>query len=120
MMHIAIRAAKLSTHKQRVGAAVVKSGRVFSAACNAVRFKKGNFLKKWENSLHAEQAALLAIPMSQRKGCSLYVARVRPDGSIGNAFPCDICKDLIIKSKVKEVFYTTNCGSVFCWRVNGR
>jgi len=120
MIHIAIKAAKLSSHKQRVGAAVVKSGRVLSAACNAVRFKKGDFRKKWENSLHAEQAALLAIPPSQRKGCSLYVARIRPDGELGMAFPCEVCRELILKYKIKEVFYTTNCGSVFCWRINGR
>lgn len=122
MIHIAIKAASLSVFRQRVGAAVIKNGNVLSTACNAIRYHKGKFLKKWENSLHSEQAALLMLPLEKRKGSSLYVARLLKDGSLNNAKPCKVCQDLIIKSGVKEVFYTNEFGEVVRWRVkpNGR
>lgn len=116
MIHIAIKAASSSLFRQRVGAAVIKNGNVLSTACNAVRYKRGRFIKRWENSLHAEQAALLMLPPKHRKGSSLYVARLLRDGSINNACPCEVCRDLIINSGVKEVFYTNERGDVVRWK----
>ena len=117
MIHIAIKAASCSVFRQRIGAAVIRNGNVLSSACNEVRHKRGQFLKKWKNSLHAEQAALLMLPERSRKGSSLYVARLLKDGSLNNACPCEFCRDLIIKSGVKEVFYTNEYGDVVRWKV---
>ena len=116
-MHIAVKAASSSQFRQRVGAAVIKNGNVLSTACNEIRHKRGAFLKKWNNSLHAEQAALLMLSDKQRKGSSLYVARLLKDGSLNNACPCEFCRDLIIKSGVKEVFYTNEYGDIVRWKV---
>lgn len=116
MMHIAIKAALLSSFRQRMGAAVVKGGRVLSVACNAVRHKEGRFSRKWINSLHAEQAALLMLSEQSRKGASIYVARVKKDGSLGNSFPCPHCMELIVNSGVKEVFYINEEGKEERWK----
>lgn len=117
MIHIALKAALLSSHKQRVGAVVHKNGRVLATACNSVRHKKGVFKKKWINSLHAEQAALLMLSEKAKKGASLSVCRVKANGCLGLAKPCVYCKDLIISSGIKEVFYTDENGFIVKWRV---
>lgn len=117
MMHIAVKEAFKSTFRQRIGCVVEKNGRILSTAHNSVRYKRGRFRKKWCNSLHAEQAALLAIPPRDRKRSSLHVARVLKNGELGNACPCEWCRDLIIQSKVKEVFYTNENGDTVRWRI---
>lgn len=41
---------------------------------------------------HAEALALIR---SKGKGCKLVVARVKSDGAVANAKPCDVCNELI-------------------------
>jgi deoxycytidylate deaminase len=117
MMHIAVKEAFKSTFKQRIGAVVEKNGRILSTAHNSVRYKRGRFLKKWKNSLHAEQAALLALSPRDRKRSSLHVARVLKNGELANACPCPVCREMIITCGVKEVFYTNENGDVVRWKL---
>lgn len=118
MIRIAIKAAKTSKHKQHIGAIVSKGQRILSTACNAVRYKRGSFTKKWINSLHAEQAAILQIDDKQLKGASITVVRILKNGTLGNACPCPICRELIISKGLKEVRYSNENGDIVIWKVS--
>ena len=117
MFHIAIKAALLSTYKHRMGAVVVKNGRVLSIACNSIRHKKGRFDKKWINSLHAEQAALLQLTDAQTKRAILYIVRVKSSGAFGSSFPCPHCQSIIIQKGIKRVHYINGKGEEDIWQV---
>lgn len=116
-IRLAVKAANLSKHKQKIGAVVSKGQRVLSTACNAVRYKQGEFSKKWINSLHAEQAALLQLSFKQLKGARLTVVRIKKDGSLGNSCPCSFCRELILRSGIKEVVYINENGDSVLWRI---
>lgn len=111
---MAVKAALQSSHKQRIGAVVSKNGRILSVAHNEVRYKKGNFKRKWINSLHAEQAAMLDLDC---KGADLFVVRVRNNGELSNSCPCLICRELIISKQIRNVFYSNENGDIVKWKV---
>lgn len=98
--------------QHRLGAVVVKGGRVLSTGYNEVRYTKelGN------PTLHAEQAAILKL-LKQRRltdlvGATLYVTRFTRGGRIGCSRPCGDCEALIRSVGIKEIFYTTDVGGV--------
>lgn len=61
-------------------------------------------------SLHAELDALRQSNGNAR-GAVMYVARVRADGSVGNAMPCGICQEQLARRGVRVVHYTTEDGA---------
>jgi len=94
------------TLRHRLGAVVVKGGRILSTGYYEVRYTKE--LKK--PTLHAEQSAILKL-LKRRKlhdlvGSTLYVYRRTPGGNLGNACPCGDCMDLIRSVGIRKVFYT--------------
>lgn len=109
---MAEKTAKNSTFEQhRLGAVVVKSGRILSTGYNEIRYTRelGN------PTLHAEQAAILKL-LKQRRlsdliGATLYVTRFTRGGRIGISMPCDDCAALIRSVGIKEVHYTTDEGT---------
>jgi deoxycytidylate deaminase len=92
--------------RHKLGAVVVKGGRILSTGYNEVRYTKE--LKK--PTLHAEQSAILKLLKRRRLhdlvGSSIYVYRRTPGGNLGNACPCSVCMDLIRSVGIKRVFYT--------------
>ena len=114
---IAIKEAKKSNFTRApMGAAVWKSGRVLGRGFNQIR---GSRLKekRWNCSLHAEQAAILDSLKSDIKGATLYVIRLNPKGLFRNACPCSICKRLIESVGIKEVIYTNENGDWVKWTI---
>lgn len=63
----------------------------------------GNFFR----TLHAEIAACLDGPRDLRYS-TIYVARIRKDGTFAMAKPCELCDELLSRFKVKRVFYTVD------------
>lgn len=57
--------------------------------------------------LHAECAVIAKLSSLRKKAHSLYVARVKVDGSVGNAKPCVVCELAIQYAEIKHTFYTT-------------
>jgi len=55
-------------------------------------------------SEHAEVAALRQI--KDPRGVTLYVVRVRPDGSSGLSKPCPACAEYISRMGIKKVVYS--------------
>ena len=78
-------------------------------------FNNGNINNYFPPLLHAEihclsQIRSLDIEFSK---VSLYVARIKRDGSNGMARPCPACFGYIKDLGIKKVFYTTDTGYAF-------
>lgn len=115
---IANKQAKKSPHHQhRLGAVIVKGGRVLSTGYNSIRYTKE--LK--EPSLHAEGAAILKLLKEGRlhdlAGAELFVSRFTKGGSIGMARPCSNCHSLLASVGIKHVHYTTDLGTTMSYKV---
>lgn len=108
----AIAAAKLSNHRIRVGAVIVKGRKIISLGCNSIkttpfiRNKLSN--KTMVDRMHAEMSCILKAHKNVYK-CKMYVARPTILG-LGNARPCTLCMSMIKESGIKEVFYSTENG----------
>lgn len=113
MLRIASKLAERSDFRYRLGAVIVKGGCVISTGFNKIRYVKGRIERKNEISLHAEQAAILAIihRLDALAGSTIYVSRVRSDGSHAMARPCPYCMRLIQSVGIKKMVYTTDYGS---------
>ena len=120
MLRLASKKARDSEFERaKMGAVIAKNGRVLSVGNNSVRYyrdPKGLKVSRvWDNSLHAEQAAILKLLNSRRQdelvGATIFVSRVRKTGLPGLAKPCKICSELIEAVGIKKVVYTTNDGT---------
>lgn len=108
---MAAKTARKSPFEQhRLGAVIVKSGRVLSTGYNELRYTKE--LQKM--SVHAEEAAILKLLKAKRLsdlvGAEIYVTRFTPAGRVGLSKPCARCQELLRSVGIKRVFYTDNLG----------
>lgn len=110
-IHRATKEAKRSTFKFRVGAVIVKSGRVVSTGFNVVNARNPS---REYPTIHAEERAILALLKSHRlnqlAGAKIYVSRILSSGNTALSFPCNHCLSLIKSVGIKEVIYTTKEG----------
>lgn len=98
----AAKAASYSEYKFRMGAVVVKSGRVLSIDTNYNKRSPYTPPNRW--STHAEIRALRSA--SDTKGATLYIARLSKSGDVALAKPCAWCMEHIITAKIDRVVYT--------------
>lgn len=108
-------AGKSIFERARMGAVVSNKNRILSCGHNEIRhYKNCPTPRKWKNSLHAEQSAILKMLNKGRHneliGSTLHVSRILKDGTPALAKPCELCQDLIIAVGIKRVFYTTENG----------
>ena len=68
--------------------------------------------RHWEESLHAEQAALLNLDWTKLKGCSMLVLRVNKFGTFGICKPCPMCAKIINHVGIKNVYYSNEQGEI--------
>jgi len=106
---IASKEAKKSKHKQhRLGAVIVKGGRILSTGFNEIR--PSSLLKT--NTLHAEASAILKLlkknKFSDLAGSTMYVTRFTRGGNVGLSKPCQHCTDLIRSVGISCVNYSIN------------
>lgn len=97
------RAAKHSTMKMQHGAVLVDKNRIISYGFN---YRVKNMAKKF--SVHAEESAILAMPLKKFKDSRLkmYVVRVGPE-AMRPSRPCPRCQRLIENFKcIGSVYYT--------------
>jgi deoxycytidylate deaminase len=99
---------ELATHKQwRVGAVLVKSGRVLSTGVN--RYRNDPSMVEVEGvSYHAEEVALRRA--GNTHGATIYVARITRSGKIGEARPCKRCQALLLEHGVNTAVWTEPTG----------
>ena len=104
-----------STYKFRIGAVIFKGDRIISSGHNGIRSssKINNKYKKYENSLHAEQAALMGLDWTKVKGYSILVMKLSPTKKIlSNAKPCKICQRILTLVGIKNIFYSNEYGEI--------
>jgi deoxycytidylate deaminase len=112
MFHIADKQAKKSPFpKHKLGAVIVKGGRVLSTGYNEVRYSKYTRY----STVHAEEAAIIKLldkrKLTQLVGADLFVTRICPSGNPGLARPCDRCMGLIKSVGIKHIHYSTSIGT---------
>ena len=110
-LRVAVKMAENSTYKQRLGACLVKSGKIIGKGFNRLRHHKFSFSYPYLHQYHAECGALLHSPTSCIMGSSLFVARINRMGITRLAKPCSSCMSLLRDHGIRQVTYTTNEGS---------
>ena len=116
MLRIATKkAAKSEFYRARMGAVVANKSRVLSTGINEVRYYRScPTPRKWEDSLHAEQSAILKLLNSNRQheliGATVFISRISRSGTPMLAKPCEYCQELIKAVGIKRVVYTTEDG----------
>lgn len=101
-----------SSHQQhRVGAVIVKNGRILSTGYNKLR--PSRILRT--PTLHAEAAAVLKLlnqkRLSDLVGADIYVTRYTKGGRVGLARPCRDCYNLISSVGISRVHFTDDLGN---------
>mgnify|MGYP001570952186 CR=1 FL=1 len=110
---LAIKEALKSTHRFRVGCAVMAGKREQSRGRNSLKthssisHAENNGLKR---KTHAEIAALSKAHKFDTKDSTIYVARLLKDCRIAMAKPCSKCMKIISDSGIKNVVYSINGG----------
>lgn len=100
----AAKIAATSPNRFRMGAMVVKSGRVLGGAVNITKTSPSTPPNRF--STHAEIAAMNTA--SDTSGATLYIARLDKFDSTVMAKPCGWCIQKIIEKKIYRVVFTTN------------
>lgn len=94
--------AATSDNRFRVGAIVVKSGRVLGGSANIT--KKSPSTPPNRFSTHAEIAALKVA--SETEDATLYISRLNSSDGLAMARPCSWCIQKILESGIYRVVYT--------------
>lgn len=107
-LNAAVKTSSMATHHQwRVGAVIIKGGRVLGVGVNRYRNNPSQVALDGV-SYHAEEVALRTA--GDVEGATIYVARVTRSGLIGLAKPCEACQDLLNANGVHTAVWTTPDG----------
>jgi len=113
---LAIQQAESSNLGYRMGAVVRRGNTVVGAGCNRNDHPK---LLRWRSphlnehtGLHAEMAAVWGLRWHTLKGTTMYVVRIKADGSLAMAKPCLICQEMLASAGIKKVYYSNADGKV--------
>lgn len=97
----------------KMGAVVFKGSRIISSGHN--QFRSSNIpsqYKKFDDTLHAEQAAILGVEWKRMKNSSILVMRMNQSGNISMAYPCNYCYESIVYIGIKWIYYTNRQGEI--------
>ena len=108
-----------STYRFRVGAVIFSSKRIISSGHNEIRSSNiPNKHKLYNNSVHAEQAALLGTDWNKLKGCSILVMKCSKTlKQLSNAKPCPMCMKVLEYVGIKDIYYSNEQGEIVKVRV---
>ena len=107
-LELAKKEALKSTYpKQQVGAIIVRKGTVVGRGFNQKRHT-GKVKTEYPNSLHAEVAAILDTSRRLLAKSTIYVYRIKKDGTPAMAKPCGYCVALLRYLSLKTIVYSTN------------
>lgn len=91
-------------HRFRLGAIVVRSGRVLSQGINIS--KKGPATPPYRESIHAEVVAIRNAKITD--GATLYVARLSSHGNMAIAKPCEYCVEHMLENNIQRVVFSVS------------
>lgn len=105
----AIAANNSTFNRAKVGAIIVKGGRILSSGHNIIKYSKKTG-KSWP-SIHAEEKVILALlkqpgGLKQLAGATIYVSRILKNGLTGCAKPCDNCARLIASVGIRRIIHS--------------
>ncbi len=118
--NILIRLATKAAHdsefrRARVGACIVRGGRVLSVGCNRIGYSSFHLHRRFPESIHAEAQAILELLKRKRlnelANSTIYVSRIGKDGRTRRARPCINCLRLIESVGIRKVVYTVDNGT---------
>lgn len=121
MITSAIELARNNTNiSHKVGCIITdRRGRILSSGMNSyikTHPKQASYARRMGHPdsifLHAEIHALVRC---KEKAHTIYVARMKKDGSLGMAKPCLICAFAIKESGIKRIVYTDGVGTSEEW-----
>lgn len=99
---------RLSNHRVRVGAVIVKKKPLI--ACSNILKTHPIYANPYEGnvgSIHAEIRCVLHLGDEDLRGSTIYVYREYKNGHPALARPCKLCMGVLEEVGVKEVFYST-------------
>ncbi len=99
----------------RLAAIIVRGGNVVSVGYNRRNFN--GFVEYYTDlaknrpgfcvSTHAEHEAILkAREKTDLRGCKIFVARLRRDGTLAMSRPCTICQHVLYNYGIKRAYYS--------------
>ncbi|MFE5302275.1 hypothetical protein [Streptomyces sp. NPDC056632] len=116
LIELALRQARRSRCRYRVGAVLASGSRVLAASPNVRR--NNPMVDFLHATFHAEEAVLRQASGSKGRR-TLYVARVDAAGRPALARPCRRCQDALFAAGVTRVHYTTSVGTVDSVKLSG-
>ncbi len=113
MITLATELAKKVEFNVRHGCVIFKGNRVISTGYNQIRYcnKLDKKYRKWINSLHAEQKAIIFSNDDLRR-CSILVVRLNNNNELKNSRPCSKCLGLIKDVGIRNIYYSNNDGQI--------
>ena len=110
-----------SNYRFKIGAVVFKGNRILSSGHNEIRSSNiPSKHKLYNNSVHAEQAALLGTDWNKLKGCSILVMRCsKIKGNLSNAKPCPLCQKLLAHIGIRNIYYSNEMGEIVHAKLEG-
>jgi deoxycytidylate deaminase len=113
-LSVALAASLLSSAPRRglcMGAALFHGSRLLSVGANRWTTHPASNNEGFTRSLHAEHVALLRRwHYDAPSRMTLYVARKREDGTLGNSKPCDNCVRLCKLAGVRRIYFYNKYG----------
>jgi deoxycytidylate deaminase len=104
-IELALKLATKSEYYQKVGCVIVKGNRVIGLGFNKPNKTHPMSNNRFHN-VHAELDAILGHTAEELEGATAYVARIRNNGTVGLAKPCEHCQELLKRMGIKTVIYT--------------
>ncbi len=118
---LAMKTAELSLCQFKHGAVITYKRKPISVGCNIPKMsgsirrlirgapynQTAENRRKRSDQIHAEVVAILKA-RSDLHGATLYSARYRPRGFVGDSCPCDSCSQIISISGISCVVYSSN------------
>lgn len=109
-------------HPYKIGAVIFKGSRILSSGHNEIRGNQKIHpkYKYFDNTLHAEQAAILNLKdWNKAKNSNILIVRLNHSNNLSIAYPCPMCQQMIKHLQLNKVFYSTRQGEIFSVKVNG-
>lgn len=113
---LAVKLAGMSKSKFRLGAVLTRKKHVISVGINKMKTthptQQKYSLDGTLMGLHAEVHACLGVNEEQFYKSELYVARIKKNGIVAMAKPCDDCHRFLTNVGVIKVHYSTDFNSI--------
>jgi len=110
----ALKQARKSKHRHRIGAVIFSKKNIISSACNYPCRSAKSVSKKYmkrEKSLHAEVMAIIRARRNLNNLCMLVI-RLNVRDKFKMAKPCEYCMAYIQYVGIKTVYYSDNNGNI--------